>query len=226
LEYFFSDRQTRKTTKKTSFWKGRTYITRVTNNVDVPISSHWEKELYPPLVKENNKEAKTTLHYSMLCVSIFFLLVTVVRQVGGSNSNSNISPNDVYYTAFDSASWAVTSNELSPMLGMDKQVLYDTFIDDCNFAIFKGNLTDMQVNNGRECASQDKYRQRMNRDQPMSVHNFTKKGYQKIKAPAPLMELILEFWNKNKEKAITEWKDVNVYHNTWDSPVRCDWDVC
>lgn len=156
----------------------------------------------------------------MSCISLLFLLAAVVsvsfHQVGGSN----IVPNDVYYTAFDSASWAVTSNELSSMLGPDKQVLYDSFIDGCNFAIFKGNQTDMEVNNGRECASQDKYRQRMNKDQPTSVYNFTKKGYQKIKAPASVMDVILEFWNKNREKAIIEWKDINVYHNNWESPVR------
>jgi hypothetical protein len=151
-------------------------------------------------------------------VSLLLLLAAVVNvhQVVGSN----ILSNDVYYTAFDSASWAVTSDELSPILGTNKQVLYDAFIDDCNFAVFKGNQTDMEVNNGRECALQDRYRQRMNREQPMSVYNYTKKGYQKIKAPAPLMDVILEFWNKNRQKAITEWKDINVYHNTWDSPVR------
>jgi hypothetical protein len=34
------------------------------------------------------------------------------------------------------------------------------------------------------------------------------------------MDVILEFWNKNRNNSVTEWKDINVYHNTWDSPVR------
>jgi hypothetical protein len=150
-------------------------------------------------------------------VSLLFLLAAVVCATQESHENVLT---DARYTAFDSASWAVTSNELSPILGTNKQVLYDTFIDDCNFAVFKGNQTEMEIHSVKECASQDQFRQRMNREQPMSVYNYTKKGYQKIKTPAPLMDVILEFWNKNRNNSVTEWKDINVYHNTWDSPVR------
>ncbi|KAG7340660.1 ankyrin repeat domain protein [Nitzschia inconspicua] len=150
----------------------------------------------------------------MSYTSLLFLLFAVSFY----ETSGDTGLNDVYYTAFDSASWAITSNELSPVLGKDKQTLYDGFIDGCNFAIFKGNKTEMEANSARECAFQDDYRLRMNREQPMSVYNYTKKGYDKIKAPQPLMDVILDFWNKNKEKAVTEWRDVNVYHNIWEAP--------
>lgn len=150
-------------------------------------------------------------------ISLLLLVGAVVdlHRVAGDNVVDG-----VYYTAFDSASWAVTSEELSPVLGKDKQALYDDFIDGCNLAVFKGNQTDMEINNQRECAFQDGYRLRMNREQPSSVYNYTKKGYEKIRAPSALMDVILEFWNENKEKAVTEWKDINVYHNAWEAPVR------
>jgi hypothetical protein len=150
------------------------------------------------------------------CISFVFLLTAVdrVRYVA-----SNIIPTDVSYTAFDSASWAIMSNEVSPILGTNKQALYDDFIRDCNFVVFQGNQTDMETNSVHDCASRDKFRQRMNRIQPTSVYNYTKEGYKKIKAPPLLMDLILEFWHNNREKSIREWKDINIHHNTWDSPV-------
>ena len=43
--------------------------------------------------------------------------------------NENQAP---YYTAGDDASWAIRSRDLSAMLGEDKQVLYDNFINDCD----------------------------------------------------------------------------------------------
>jgi hypothetical protein len=154
----------------------------------------------------------------------FFLMklafLALMLAVNFQHTIGDAGINDIYYTAFDSASWAVTSNELSPVLGKDKQSLYDDFIDGCNLAIFKGNETEKKINKARECAYQDEYRLRMNREQPMSVYNYTKRGYEKIKAPQALMDVILEFWNKNREKAVTEWKDINVYHNAWEAPVR------
>jgi hypothetical protein len=141
--------------------------------------------------------------------------VVRIHQVGGRR----IVPNDVHYTAFDSASWAVTSDTVSPMLGANKQDLYDNFINGCNLATFKGN---MEENSGIDCIYEENYRLRSNREQPMSVYNYTKMGYKKIKAPASLMEVIFEFWNKNREKAVTEDIGIDVYLNSWDSPVRLD----
>lgn len=48
--------------------------------------------------------------------------------------------------------------------------------------------------------------------------NYTELGYQKIKAPKKLFDLILEFYSENKHQAETEWKSLNVYHNMWEAP--------
>jgi prolyl 4-hydroxylase len=144
----------------------------------------------------------------MQCV--LFLLLTAAT-VGQKDDR-------VSYTAFDSASWAITSDHLSSLLGTDKQVLYDTFIDGCNEEIFQGNETKRTENEMMECKTQDQYRLKMNHDQPTSVYNYTQAGYAKVRAPEALMEIVRKFWNKNKQNAEIEWKQTNVYHNTWQSP--------
>jgi prolyl 4-hydroxylase len=113
----------------------------------------------------------------------------------------------VQYTAADDASWAIFSTNLSDILAPDKQALYDHFIEGCT----KRGL-------GESCAEDDEQRMEMNRDQPSSVHNYTHAGYQKIRAPSELFELIHTFWETNKERAEVEWKETNTYHNMWDAP--------
>jgi hypothetical protein len=115
------------------------------------------------------------------------------------------------YTAQDSASWAISSDKLSSVLGSDKQKLYDDFIAGCNIA--KNTTADSNV-----CRDNDNFRIRMNRDQPASVYNYTVKGYEKIRAPEELFSIIKEFWEANRHKAEIEWKDINVYHNAWEAP--------
>jgi prolyl 4-hydroxylase len=43
-------------------------------------------------------------------------------------------------------------------------------------------------------------------------------GYEKIKAPPELFAMILDFYNKNKHMAESEWKQINTYHNMWEAP--------
>eukprot|EP00536_Pseudo-nitzschia_multiseries_P007412 jgi/Psemu1/256225/estExt_Genewise1Plus.C_1750033 len=131
-----------------------------------------------------------------------------IQSAASSNDAENFQ--EQLYTAFDSASWAVTSDVLSPVLGTDKQLLYSDYMKACDKVM-------MAQSNGF-CSKLDSMRTRMNREQPGSVYNFTKNGYAKIKVPTDLYDLIKDFFDKNRHLAEIEWKKYNVYHNAWDSP--------
>jgi prolyl 4-hydroxylase len=117
-----------------------------------------------------------------------------------------------YYTPADDASWAIMSTDLSSILGEDKQSLYDQFIADCNEAAWSQDKGD------NVCTEDEEWRMKMNIEQPPNVYNYTTVGYQKIKAPRELFDLIDEFYQKNKDKAAIEYNQVNSFHNMWDSP--------
>ena len=108
-------------------------------------------------------------------------------------------------------SWAIKSKKLSNLLG-DKQSLYDSFIQGCNAS--SGSPNDALA----ACELGEDVRIKMNNIQPMSMRNYTKNGFLKIKAPAETFQLIKEFWDQNREKNETEWHSTNTYHNMWDSP--------
>jgi prolyl 4-hydroxylase len=48
--------------------------------------------------------------------------------------------------------------------------------------------------------------------------NYTHQGYEKIRAPKELFDLVHDFWVKNKHLAEVEWKNINTYHNMWEVP--------
>jgi prolyl 4-hydroxylase len=139
---------------------------------------------------------------------------TATSAAGSQNQNSTAAAYNVY-TAFDSASWAITSNKLSSVLGTDKQVLYDKYIHDCNRAWYPGDPE--KGFSDRICEINDDNRMKMNRLQPSSVYNYTKEGYKKIRVPPELWSIIKDFWDKNRDKSEVEWSQRTVYHNTWDS---------
>jgi hypothetical protein len=140
---------------------------------------------------------------------VLYLLVT--KQTA-SDSNVTRYHTDGSYSAFDSASWAVTSDRLSPVLGGHKQSLYDDYITACDAAILK-------TKNRRDaCTNNDKARIQMNKDQPSSVYNYTKDGYTKTRVPTDLYDLIKEYFDVNRNTDETEWKEYNVYHNAWEAP--------
>jgi hypothetical protein len=184
----------------------------------------------------SSSSSSSPLFRQVIGVSILFLLSLTSIQchedddITPLSSSSTSQEGFLFYTASDSASWAVTSDRLSPLLGSDKQVLYDDFIEGCTGALLdqenKRNLERTGKNttisrakyHNNKCAMDDQYRLRMNRDQPSSVYNFTKLGYTKIRTPPALFKLVHDFWTQNKDKAEIEWKDVNTFHNTWDAP--------
>ena len=141
----------------------------------------------------------------------------------------------VPYTNQDDVSWAITRpNHLAYPY---HQQLYNEFMDKCNqassgscqdgenFRLMMNRVQPSGVYNYTQvrfvfCWSRlefvlSKY---------FTVANTTKHkiilqtGFQKIKCPQALLDLLLDFWNKNKGKEEIEWKSVNSYHNMWDSP--------
>lgn len=157
------------------------------------------------------KRETTSFVMSAFVLSAIFLCFTIKESTGETNLATN--EKDEYYSAFDSASWAVTSNDLSPLLGAHKQSLYDDYISACDAAIVKEGKGHAGI-----CTNNDKQRMRMNRDQPSSVYNYTKNGYAKTRAPADLYNILKAFFDKNRHRAQIEWKEYNVYHNAWEAP--------
>ncbi|KAL7581054.1 hypothetical protein ACA910_005857 [Epithemia clementina (nom. ined.)] len=109
-----------------------------------------------------------------------------------------------YYTAFDDASWAISSPNMSNMFPSQKSN-YERFITEC----YHGNPG---------CQYDEEARTFQNSHQPSSMKNYTKMGFQKIRAPDPLFDLMQEFWEANKEKAKIEHDERTPYHNSWQVP--------
>ena len=118
---------------------------------------------------------------------ITLLSIVLFLGIGVSNCcNATRELKNEIYSAFDSASWAVTSDRLSPLLGTDKQHLYDDYMNACDVAISK-SLSRSQFDG--ICRRNDKARMEMNHDQPSSVYNYTKNGYAKTRVPTDLFKL-------------------------------------
>jgi hypothetical protein len=53
--------------------------------------------------------------------------------------------------------------------------------------------------------------------------NYTKTGFQKIRAPEKVFRLIEEFWKENRDRAVIEWSDSNPYHvRTFQSALKLE----
>lgn len=114
------------------------------------------------------------------------------------------SVSTVHYTSRDDVSWAVTNPDA--LKYPYHQQLYDNFMDACNEA------------SNFNCQEGEEFRLLMNNIQPSGVYNYSETGFTKIRAPAPLMKIINDFWHKNQGKETIEWKSINSYHNMWDTP--------
>ena len=136
---------------------------------------------------------------------------TVTSPPGTPGTTSGELAAPPVYTIFDDASWAITHPVVSNVLGDHILPLYNTYIEDCSKATSSAGRP-------HDCADEEIHRLDMNTYQPASVYNYTKVGYQKIKAPPELFKLIRDFYDKNRGKDVTEWKTINTYHNMWDTP--------
>merc|ERR1740124_1387173 len=61
----------------------------------------------------------------------------------------------------------------------------------------------------------------MNKRQPSGMTNYTDLGFKKIRAPAHVFRVILDFWERNQHKREDEqWFTGNTFTNHWDSPTH------
>jgi hypothetical protein len=165
----------------------------------------------------NNRSSTMAVCFTtrrIACLSLALLLVvsdpsTTVVAVDVAVADEAETP--AFYTAWDDASWAVKSRDISSKLGDHIEPLYENYINGCDEA------TEARGRPPR-CDFHDENRLKMNEHQPGSVYNYTKLGFEKIRAPKELFDLIQAFYNRSKHLATTEWADINTYHNMWEAP--------
>ena len=93
----------------------------------------------------------------------------------------------------------------------DRQAIYLNHLEGCR--------TAYEPVDSYKCDQYEYDRMIMNRRQPQSMVNLTAMGFQKIRAPPNLKELIDDFWEKNHDKAKEEnWGAGNSYVNHWVKP--------
>lgn len=126
-------------------------------------------------------------------VLLMSLLLAVALQVAAKIAGYR-------YTVRDEVSWAITRPD---MLAFPyHQGLYDRHMKECN------EETEGACQNG------ENFRLNMNTKQPGGVYNYTKLGFQKLRVPDELWELLHGFWERNKDQQKIEWgKNINPYHN-------------
>jgi len=92
----------------------------------------------------------------------------------------------------------------------DRKKFYKEFMDGCHKYYGK---------KAGSCDQVERDRISMSLRQPQSMTNYTDIGFAKIKTPEPLMVLINQFWEQNKDNEQKEnWFTGNTYTNNWESP--------
>jgi hypothetical protein len=94
----------------------------------------------------------------------------------------------------------------------DRQAFYNNYIDGCK------KYWDENGGEGHLCKEYEAQRLDHNTDQIPSMVNFTDIGYKKIRAPEHVFELLVEFWEANKDKQSDEsFFPGNVFINYWET---------
>ncbi|CAJ1935071.1 unnamed protein product [Cylindrotheca closterium] len=92
----------------------------------------------------------------------------------------------------------------------DKQAFYENHMQGCR---------ESMKAKGRSCKSYENARIDRCVRQPRGVHNYTKIGYHKMRAPEGLFQIIKTFWETNKDKEVIEtWDSGDIAVNHWESP--------
>lgn len=142
--------------------------------------------------------------------AVVFITATLLLTLPGTTTVVEARLNAFEQETYDmDTSWPTRTRDVSNLLG-DKKGLYKHFIQTCKEAA--GDRAHSI------CEAGDDFRMQMNTFQPMSMRNYTKMGFRKIKAPEGVFSRIKDFWEANKDGAKTEWHDLNTYHNMWEAP--------
>jgi len=89
------------------------------------------------------------------------------------------------------------------------------------YNLYKEFMWGCRALKGVLCDHTENDRIDMNLRQPQSLVNYTAQGYQKIRAPAELFNLLQQHWERNKnrdpkeESFVEEWPGGNTYVNWW-----------
>lgn len=140
-------------------------------------------------------------------MSVFysFLLLLAVKVSQTETSPLNELGQEIYDR---DVSWAINSKNIK---WESTQKLYENFMQECRDAAGPKKAP-------YSCDQGEDFRIEMNSYQPMSMRNYTRLGFKKIRAPKEMFSLIKDFWDKNKHLNETEWHTVNTYHNMWSAP--------
>lgn len=91
-------------------------------------------------------------------------------------------------------------------------------------ALFSQHLQDCRTHYQEDafmCDTFEEYRMLMNQRQPQSMKNYTRVGFEKIRAPDTVVQLVQDFWQQNQHKAVPEvWTAGNHFINHWDAPTE------
>ena len=102
-----------------------------------------------------------------------------------------------------------------PIQGLgNRQKFYDDYIQGCK---------DYWKEDGEDhrCDEYELQRLQQNIDQPPSMVNFTDVGYKKIKAPKHVFDMLVAFWEENKDNETDEeWIPGNIFVNYWETPSK------
>ena len=132
---------------------------------------------------------------------------------------------DVSFPIFHSVStnypWLPQNNNTMPLQPLgNRHKLYQDHLNACREIYNTGNDDDNDNNDDNHdnnwCDQHEYMRMMMNLRQPASMVNYTKRGFQKIKAPTQLTKLIAKFWKQNHYKGQEEiWPQGNTFVNHW-----------
>lgn len=115
-------------------------------------------------------------------------------------------------------SWPIHHNETGSNLMGNKMKEYESFIDSCYDAVNDKQKVRGARRKNVQCSTGENDRIRMDLLQPRSVRNYTETGFKKIRAPEAMFAKIKKFYDKNRDQEVTEWHNINTYHNMWESP--------
>lgn len=131
-------------------------------------------------------------------LSVYFLATVVLAQEN--------SPSYGFDCSFPILSLDKPLESCGDLLG-NRQALYDDMIRSC------------RENFGGLCDATEKGRINQIRRQPRSLRNYTATGYDKIRAPKALFEIVHRHWERNKDNKdpeyIEKWSKGYTYVNFW-----------
>jgi len=196
-----------KSLEETADWESEAQHTTSTPPSQNPIAA------FITFVVTMNSRSHIRSNQALAAIFGFTIILTAITDITATatttttGSGQSISNDDIPY-GFD-CSFAIMSTDLSncPRDLGDKGAFYKDYMDGCRAKF------------GENCDVNEDDRIAKNIRQPASLKNFTDTGFMKIRAPDNVVELIKNFWEKNKDhRSEEEWLPGNIHTNHWAMP--------